>query len=267
MAHNIKVTENVLINLIKIGFASPNNFAPFLTRGATTKKGYFLWPNRLFKRLLGHKNETTGLPEPLIREIPIYGYIYKQPERFKFYTPTQHAYDRYEVKNHNEGPKSLRQLDHQSGLADILLGFLYNFENVEINTAFKFKHDNYKPDAYVKIHNEGKTYHFIIEFERTRTWQAIRDEKLLKADKVKLKKYGLSDHTKFLFIYAHERYPVLHRSIENPDNNFLNKHFKNYKHYAKDLTPNFLFTPYHNFTRLDKSVWQDSKGNPRQLIQ
>ena len=164
-------------------------------------------------------------------------------------------------------PKSISKIDHESGLNDILLGFIYGFEEVEIDRTSKL--GAYKPDAIVKITIDKKRYDFIVEFERSRSWEAIRKEKLLLMAQIKPEQYSLSKQTKFLTIYAFERFNVFKRPIEWTPSivELQNKHFKNFKHYTKDLTPNFLFASYHNFTRLNETVWQDINNNPRKLIQ
>lgn len=252
----------VLKNIYKLGFASPGNFLPFLT---TTKNFAAAknWPNKIFNGFLRSN-------PPLIKEVKVYNRIYAlQSLRDTFYSLTQAGIDALELKTKQVDPKSISKIDHESGLNDILLGFIYSYPDYEVEIDRVKKLGDYKPDAIVKIRdNDFKSYHFIVEFERTRSWEAIRKEKLLLMDKVRPEHFNLSKQTKFLIVYAHEHFNVFKRPIEWMPSivEYQNRHFKKYKKYIYDLSNPFLFTPFHNFTRLNESVWFDLNGSHRKLI-
>lgn len=253
----------VLNNIYKIGFASPSNFIPFLSKSEDFKAAKN-WPDKIFKAFI---------EKGLIKEVKVYNRIYtRQTLRDTFYCLTQAGYDALEVKARHYDPKSINQINHESGLNDILLGFIYAYPDCEvtIDRNFVFKNEKYKPDALVKVFNPntGRLDNFIVEFERTRTWEQIRKEKFGVALKVSPKDYGL-ECCKFLYIYAHEQFNVFKRPMEWTPSilEFQNRHFKKFKDYTQGLKNNFLFARYHDFTRLNESVWHSIDGTPRKLIQ
>ena len=243
-----EVRKPVLENIYKIGFASPANFIPFLSRGSSFKSAK-QWPFKIFKDL-----EAKGL----IKEIPVSNRLYdRKSVRDKFYTLTKAGLDALEVKDRHVRDKiSITKVMHESGLNSVLLGFLYAFPDVIIKRNYKA----IGADASIQILDNGRTYNFLIEFERTRSWEAIRKEKLL----------GLNDSkTKVIIVYAHEDFNVLKSPVEWNESivSWQNKHFKNFKHYTKGLNNHFFFMSYTNFTRPNETVFRDVNNNPRKLIQ
>lgn len=252
----------VLKNIYKLGFATPGNFLPFLT---TTKNFAAAknWPNKIFNGFLRNN-------PPLIREVKVYNRIYAlQSLRDTFYSLTQAGIDALELKSKQIDPKSISKIDHESGLNDILLGFIYGFPGYEVEIDRVKKLGDYKPDAIVKLIGEEKQYTFIIEFERSRCWEAIRKEKLYPLKDFKPERYDLPNYTKILIVYAWERFNVFKRPIEWTPSivELQKKHFRRFKHYTDKLTKIFLFASFHDFTRLNESVWQTIDGSPRKLIQ
>ena len=197
----------VLYNLAKVQFATIYNFSPFLSEKATTIKGSLIWATVLFKKL--EKQE-------LIRRIPLYGRYGRAYKFNTFYTPTAKGFkvlEGFEPKYLE--PKSVTQMMHQSALIDCMLGFIYGFPDYDIEIDYNFVMDGYKPDALIRMTgNDGNRYDFAFELERTRSPQAIKKEKLSKNDKINPAKHGLSEKTKFLYVYAHERYNVFARPVE-----------------------------------------------------
>jgi len=168
-------------------------------------------------------------------------------------------------------------LQHESAKIDVLLGFLYLYPDYDIEIDYNLnmeikKGDVYNPDAYIKmISPDDKVYEFIIEIERSRDWPEIRKEKLNRNENLKpLDLYGLSNPTKFLYIYCGNFEPFI-RPVDYPNYKIeierLNRKFKRFKKFTYNLKDRYLFTPITNFTRLNEAVWLDIKGNPRKLIQ
>ena len=144
---------------------------------------------------------------------------------------------------------------------------------VHIDYNFIFKDIRYNPDAHIRLTTlDGKkTYDFIVEIERTRTARQIKEEKLNRIKKIEFKKYGLSEHTKALFVYTFERYDVFLRPVEyiyhQDQIDIVNRNFQTLLGYAKDCSPQrFLFTQLHNFSSLNKPVWLSADGLKRPLI-
>ena len=137
--------------------------------------------------------------------------------------------------------------------------------------------DGYRPDAHIRLISKGirsMTYDFIIEFERTRSNQAIIDEKLKRNEKLaNFRKYGLSDKTKILYVLTDEFYNVYWRPVEYHQKEVrkltdkVNYRLKRLIEEARFLPGHkYRFTTLHNFTRLDKAVWHNSPGHPTKLI-
>jgi len=251
-------SERALLPIFKkIQMATVYHFTPWLSGDATTFRGSLIWTTRQFSRLKVQK---------LIRPVDIYPYFGRKWRHNTFYS----------IK-----PDKLANshVEHQSGLIDVLMAFLYLYRDYEIDIEYtpKLKDHNgvYKPDAIVKMKSlEGKEYHFMVEFERTRSAEAIYKEKLLKNEQMKpFKHYGLADNTKILYICGHEWMNVFARPIQyaDPENQrgiqAINKQFELLISKAKNLPDHkYRFLPYHEFPDLDKAEWITPKGNRVRLI-
>lgn len=242
----------------KIQMATVYHFEPWLSDKATTFKGSLLWPTKQIGRLRA---------ENLIRPVDTYPYFGRKWRHNTFYSlkPCRMA------NSHTE---------HQFGLIDVLMAFLYRYKDFEIDIEYtpKLKDSKgiYRPDAIVKMKSlDGKEYHFLVEFERTRSAEAIYKEKLLKNQQMRpFKEYGLSEHTKILYICGHEWMNVFYRPIQYKDEpealrgiQAINKQFVLLAKKAKSLPDHkYRFLPYHQFTDLDKQIWTTPKGNRVSLI-
>jgi len=241
----------VLQNIYKIGFASSSNFIPFLSKG-TNFESAKQNPLRIFNALL-----HAGL----IKEVEVSNRIFnRQCLRDTFYTLTKAGLDALDVKDKRVRDKiSITRVMHESGLNSILLGFIYAFPEPEYKVEIERNYKFIGADARVVIHHNDKAYYFLIEFERSRSWEAIREEKLLALNNSK---------TKVIIVYAHEEFNVLRSPVEWNESilSFQQRHFKNFKHYTKDLKNLFLFMSYPDYTRPNETVFRDIFNSPRKLI-
>jgi len=252
-------SERLLLPIFKkIQMATSYHFAPWLSPNATTLNGYLLWSMLQINLLRA---------QGLIREVEIYPYFGKKWRYNTFYSIKPNK-----IANSH--------IEHQSGLIDVLMAFLYLYRDheIEIDYSPKLKDKNgiYRPDALVKMRDmDGKEYHFLIEFERTRSAEAIFKEKLTKNEQLRpFKEYGLSEHTKILYICGHEWMNVFWRPIQYKTEpqalrgiQATNKQLELLMKKAKNLPDHkYRFLPYHYFVELNKMVWTTPKGNSVSLI-
>lgn len=174
--------------------------------------------------------------------------------------------------------KSVANFPHQFGLIDIMAGLYFPFRKVyDINIKYpstKDSLDGYKPDAIVQYQQKvgNKRYDFIVEFERTRTPKAIFDEKIKINEKIKnFKKFGLSDKTKFLYVYTYEHFDVTKRPVEYPDYKGMirqvEKQFENLMRIVSKLPDyKYRFAILHHFKEFDRTVWVMPSGRKTKII-
>jgi len=145
---------------------------------------------------------------------------------------------------------------HESGLNSILLGFIYAFPEPDYKLEIERNYKAFGADARVIINYQDKAYTFLIEFERSRSWEAIREEKLLSLNNFK---------TRIIIVYAHEDFNVLRSPVEWNESiiSFQHRHFKQFKHYVKGLNNIFLFYVLSNYTRPDEANFRDIYNSPR----
>lgn len=263
--------HQLLEAIASVQFASKYNISAFTRKTADTLEGSMKEPRRLFRQLLAAK---------LIAPIPVYGFG-KQHSHNTFYRATRRGHTAIEGRQYRYiEPKSMNQIDHQSGLADIMLGFIYGYPEyaVEIDYGKTFeigKNDRYTPDAYVKLTGlDGKEYHFIVEFERTREAVEIRREKLSRNEKITdFKRYGLPEKTKFLYVYAYERFNIFWRPVQygDPEIKTMIKatadRFNNLIRLSQDLPDyKYRFMPFQEFYRLNEPVWITPQNKKVSLI-
>lgn len=252
-------TELTLLPIIKkLKMATVYHFQPWTIKTSKNFTASLLWPTKLFGIL--RKQE-------LIKPVTVYPYIGRTFRHNTFYS-------------HKADSISIRELDHQFGLTDVLMAFIqvYPDHDVEIQhvPVLKLKEGNYRPDAIVKMTDrDQKEFHFIIEFERSRGEEAIYKDKLTKNERMpSFKELGLSEHTKILYIYAYERFNVYWRPNQYDLPHILqtidtqNKKFEKLLKRASKLPDHkYRFLPYHQFVDLNKKVWSTPKGNRVSLIQ
>jgi hypothetical protein len=241
-----------------IGMATVYHFQPWLSKHTDNFKGSLAWSTRLVERLRR---------EELIQPVTIYPYIRRTFRYNAFYSIKPNK-----IAN--------RDIEHQSGLIDVLMAFLFLYKDYEIQIDYEPKLRArgrvYRPDALVKMIKGFNEYHFIVEFERTRGEKAIYEEKLLLNEKMpSFKDLGLSPKTKILYIYSHEWMSVFWRPNQYdkiPEAKkaigLIERKFPNIIKFAKDLPDHkYRFIPYHQFFRLNEAIWTTPKGNKIKLIQ
>ncbi len=267
--------DRVLYWLRKIPYATVYNLQPWTHKTALNLNDSLQWPSVILKKLV---------TQDLLKQMILYPY-YPNMRNYRektFYTVNDYVVD--EPKKGGEynkinasGEMALSMAEHESALMDIFLAFLNLYPDCEISIdtkqkfPYKFDKDTakkYLPDAVIRLRTPNmKNYHFIIELERTKTHAQIRNDKFA-VNKLmdKFQKYGLSKHTKYLYVYTYELYNVFWRPCEYSDK-FIKTQMKAVeyrldsliKSSSEMLNDSFRFLPFHKFHALNKSVWLNSK--------
>ncbi len=254
----------ILEKLAIVQYATKYNFAPFVSPDASTTEAAVQYSSRLLKRLVKGK---------LVRPIPLYG-GQKALRYNEFFCLTKEGHNAVETGRYKYvDPKSINNVQHESGKIDIALGFLYAFPDyhfeIDYNKILRTPKP-YNPDIYIKMTNGQKTYEFLVEFERTRSIQTILDEKLKHSDKYDFQKNGISGAAKYLYFYTDEWWDVFVRPCEYKNYEYrlhvVEDKLKDLIRLARGLKHGFLFAPYHYFNRLNEPVFLDLLGAKRKLI-
>ncbi|MEI6595999.1 MAG: hypothetical protein WCO28_10590 [Bacteroidota bacterium] len=185
--------------------ATISHFQPWRIKSATDLVGSMRHPTKLFDKLVRDK---------LIQPVTIYPYSGRFAKQINFFSTKATSL-------------AFRELDHQFGITEILMAFIYSYPEYDIEIehtpVLKMKEGNYRPDAIVKMTDKNlRNYHFIVEFERSRTAKAIYNEKLVKNERMpSFKELGLSSNTKILYIYAYERFDLRWRPLQYQEPHIL----------------------------------------------
>ncbi len=268
MPRNPNAKRRLLKALYDLKFATIYNLS-FESRGAT-KDACLIGTGRHIARL-----ERDGLVMPVRK----YGYLRDERYRHTFWQVTKEGaqalgYERYTPI----GPKSVQNFPHQFGLIDVLCGLYFPFRD-EYNITITYPStanslDRYKPDAIVRYRHkiEDKKYDFIVEFERTRTPKAIMEEKIRLNEKIKdFRKFGLSRHAKFLYVFTIENFDVTTRSVEyseyRPMIIRVEKQFGQLMRLSGKLPDHkYRFALLHKFKEYERSVWVKPRGSRVKII-
>lgn len=241
--------------LNKVQMATVYHFQPWLARQSKDFLGAMSRPTRQINKLF---------KEGLIKRVEIYPPIRKTYRYDTFYSITPRK-----IAN--------REIEHQSGLIDVLMAFIYLYPDYDIRIDYtpllKWGNEAYKPDAIIRLASAdlSKRYCFIVEFERSRDAAAIYKEKLLKNERMPdFERLGLPSMTKILYVYAYERFNVFWRPNQYQEHfdmlSFEDHRFQSLPSRAKNLKKPYLFMKYSDFYRLNEPVWHHPKGNRVQLI-
>lgn len=281
--------DKMIYQLGKVPYATVYNFQPWTSKNKNSKlKDSLQDPGKLIKKLM--KSET-------VVKVPVYP-PFEEKRHFRdntFYALNGSLNKKYNTKYDiylGQIAADLRR--HQSGLIDIFLAFINLYPDYEIeidwNRRFpykkkidnpypryidKFRENNYVPDGVVKLTSRDmKEYYFIIEFERTKTAEQIRRDKFKVCNSLgKFETYGLSRYTKFLIIYTYELYNVYSRPIEYDQEEIkiqqqaVDHRLHNLIKTSQELiSDTFRFMSFHNFYRLNETVWFNNKLEKVRLI-
>lgn len=272
----------------KVPYASVYNFQPWTSVNKKSNlKVSLQYPDKLIKQLR-KKNVVSPL------KIYPFGEEKRNLRHTTFYL-IDSEYRNYTNKRKKD-PLAIAssQLRHQSGLVDIFLAFINLYPGYEISIewdkSFNFQKtrkypgdksikdyhtSSYVPDGVIKlISPDLKEYHFIIEFERTKTAEQIRSDKFRICNSLdKFEKYKLNHFTKFLIIYTYEFYNIHTRPIEyHQEETIRHQQAVDYrlnsliKHSQEYLNDSYRFMSFHNFHRLNEAVWLNSKMQKVKLI-
>ena len=277
--------DKVTYQLCKIPYATIYNFQPWTRKKSDDLQSSLQHPGKIFKTLSDKK---------IVNKVAVYPYD-EDKRNFRkttFYTLKVLSGGSLSHSQTYNGQIAYDMLRHQSGLMDILLAFINLYPDclidIDCKKEFPYKRKikdargnyniydrTYCPDAFIKLTTpNNKEYHFIIEFERTKSHEQIRKDKMEICNSLnKFGTYGISRHTRFLFFYTYELYNVFARPVEY--NNPEIKKYQNSVEYRLNslindsqhlLNDNYLFLPFHDFYLLNKPIWLNSKKEKRMLV-
>lgn len=160
---------------------------------------------------------------------------------------------------HENETFTYKEIDHRAMIADLAAAFNYYYPgcSIEYEKLVKAQKTDIRADMVVTYDK----YKWIVELERSLTPLQIRD--------IKIERYKrLTETAKVLFVYAPREYPFSLRPMQYGD--YAEIIGRSNKGIA-DLTGYFdkdyyLAMSFHNFHKLNKAVWYNSKGEKCQLI-
>lgn len=249
--------NEILNALEKVGKATAINFQPWFRKTSNSVKYSSRYANILLNKLA--KIEA-------IKRLSVYPMM--DNERLKIVKIF------YSLKGSKFDKLARRELEHTSGIADILLAFLYlypdyDFEIIHEPNFSISKKENYKPDVHIRMFAYNKVYDFLLEFERTRSKSDIMKKIQSKCEKLNFKNNGLK-YTRFLFVYTDEMFNVFARPIEYKKYQkrieSVETQFNNLMKDTSGLNDSFLFLPFHKFIYLNQPIWQKPNGEKVKLI-
>jgi hypothetical protein len=257
MPRNSSVRKDFIKAIHKVKYARLLNFQPFLSNSKNLPTT-FVAPYRLFSWAAGELKETD---DKLIRPIKMVGRdVAKANKRDRFYCLTKAGADYIGVADHySAGEKRMSLVDHETAKVDVMLSFIFNFPNYEIDIQYEQIFDGYKPDAIVRLWDLTdctKSYDFVVEIERSRKPEAIKKEKLYKIAKVRFN--GLSTNHKILFVIAHPHFLIDRRPLEytSEDMDMNNDYLQHVINLSRGLPAHrYRFMAYHDFPNINKVVW------------
>lgn len=168
--------------------------------------------------------------------------------------------------------KSPYNIFHESMIRDVAMSFLKLYPGytvfISYDEVFKNKDTKLQPDFVVRLVKDGKTYCFLVEIERKRTFDKDKQDKYEKVFSIN---QGLPEKFRVLFVCASLGYNAFlrpteykdHRSDVDNESDHLN-HF--IKHSSALNEHRYRFLSFTDFYRLDEPIWKTTKGNKVSLI-
>jgi hypothetical protein len=270
--------DKLIYQLGKVPYASVYNLQPWGSKNNNISLHSSLqYPDRLMMKLR---------KQGAVKKVPLYpaGEEKRHFRDHTFYSLKSTLNKSLLGSKSYNGYIALDMVRHQSGLMDIFFAFinLYPDYQIEIDVSKEFKYikngikKTYEPDGFVKlISPDMKEYHFLIEFERTKSNKEIRNDKISKINDInKFGTYGLSRHTRVLIFYTYEIYNVYTRPNQYNDPAIKKYHdgvetrLKTLIKDNSDVLKNFiLFLPFHKFHQLNRPIWKNHEKENLLLVQ
>lgn len=184
----------------------------------------------------------------IIHQKPITPPVYSNRRDFKFYSFKEQETLFY------------REIDHRAMIADLALAFSYYFPGCDIGYEKDIKTSKDR-DVRCDIVVDYEGYRWVVELERSLTPLQIKDKKLTRYK-------HLAEKAKILFVYAPRDYQFSFRPMQYKENpQVIGKSNAGVEELARYFDkPYYLAMSFHNFHKLNKGVWLNSKGNKVSLI-
>ncbi|MBX7047315.1 MAG: hypothetical protein K1X86_15905 [Ignavibacteria bacterium] len=261
----------LLNNILDIGGVATlhNLYSP----QANTYKGGLLFTRKLFKSYIedGLLEKIEPIGRPMNKSREVFYCLTKNGARYIGRT------DEYKYKKYQKSPHNVM---HESMKFDVALSFLRLYQH----SKFTFRYDSsfygVQPDILIRIENTNPketTRFLLVEIERKKTVDRVFNEKIKRYELMfkaieKNKSHNLNQFT-VLFVYTDIWFDVFLRPQQFNDPFVIthieqvNNLVKNLvQYYCKFLPENrYRFTCFHNFHRLNESVWLTPLGNRIQL--
>lgn len=247
--------EAILDQLLTLQYATINNF---YSPKSNNPLGALNQVTRDFKSLI--KNDY-------VKPIPMDERPHNKRQE-TFYQVTHkgaHRIDRLEDYKGVKEMKSVNNVKHESSKIDVVLSFLRNYPEYDIEVSYSRVFGNIKPDIYLKLGD----YHFIIEIERKRKIHAT----LPLLDRYKKIKNDLPKNAKVLIVWNNIGFNPFIRPQEyttpiiQSQKAFLDSQFESLIKKASSLPPYFFrFLPFYEFPNLHTKVWRTPRGEIVKLI-
>lgn len=165
---------------------------------------------------------------------------------------------------HENDTFSYKEIDHRAMIADLAFAFNYHYPgcSIKYEDMVKAKDEKGQPkkiraDMVVEYQN----YKWIVELERSLTPLQIKEIKMKRYDK-------LTENARVLFVFAPREFPFSLRPMQYKDHPAVigrsNIDVAELTRYFKK--PYYMAMSFHNFHKLNKAVWYNSKGEKCQLI-
>jgi len=224
---------------------TPYNLQPLIST-SRNKQTSLQMPSRYIKKLLAAE---------VIKEVPIVPKQFVPRRDYAFY-----SWNRARPNHVN-----YKEIDHRSMLEDVAIHFLkfYPDCHLEYERTVPVRQQGAKAiqcDLIVK----WEKYTWIVELEKSRTPAEIEKDKLERFDNI------ADTSARVLFVYAPRNYPFSLRpsQYENPGMpQVIGKALAGTQDLAQRFRkPYYLAMSFHDFYRLNKAVWLNSKGEKCQLV-
>lgn len=250
------------------GVATLNNlYSP----AAKSRTGNLLQARKYFK---------FYLEQGLVYKIPTIGKA-RNPSHETFYCLTKKGAafigrpDEYKYKRY---PRSPNNVMHESMKFDIALAFVRLYPQLRFSFAYDKSYYHVRPDITIRVDNSPHIKYILVEIERKKSVERVYKEKIKPYEEMFRNMAEKHSHNpaQFLvfFVYTDIYYNVFVRPqgysepstashIERVNNmvKFL------VRKYCRSLPAHrYLFTGFHDFYRLQDSVWFTSQSNRVALV-
>jgi hypothetical protein len=266
---NRKLLLNHLLDIG--GIATLNNF---FSPSAKTHKGGLLFTRKLFKSYVheGFIERIDPIGKPANKACEVFYCLTKKGASFIGRT------DEYKYKKYQKSPYNIL---HESMKYDIALAFLRLYPEIKFTFRYDSSFYGVRPDILIRIESTNPkelTRFLLVEIERKKTVDRLFNEKIKRYEEMfyaiaKNKSHNIHQFTA-LFVYTDIWFNVFLRPQEYKDPTVVN-HIECVnsllinlvRHYCKQLPyQRYRFLGFHDFYRLNETLWLTPTGNRVRLI-